>query len=156
MTYGDRIPVKSRNEVKIMREAGRHVGEILLEMRALAKPGVATEVFDRHAGRAIAERKLESSFLGYGPGGLPPYPATVCVSVNEEIVHGIPGKRELVDGDILSLDFGIVFEGFHGDSAVTIPIGDVADEAQELVETCLLYTSPSPRDATLSRMPSSA
>jgi methionyl aminopeptidase len=66
---------------------------------------------------------------------MPPYPASVCVSVNEEIVHGIPGSRELKEGDILSLDFGAISDGFHGDSAVTIPIGEVSDEAERLLET---------------------
>jgi methionyl aminopeptidase len=135
VTYGQRIPVKTRRDVEAMREAGRHVAEILLEMREIAKPGVCTREFDEHAKRAIADRGLESSFVGYGPGGLPPYPAAVCVSVNEEIVHGIPGSRELKEGDILSLDFGIIFAGFHADSAVTIPIGEVSEEAGALIET---------------------
>lgn len=135
MTYGERIPVKSRRDIDRMREAGRHVGEILLQMRELAKPGVTTDVFDRQAAKEISDRKIESSFLGYAPGGLPPYPAVVCVSVNEEIVHGIPGPRELVEGDILSLDFGIICDGFHGDSACTIPIGDIQPNAADLVET---------------------
>ena len=81
--------------------------------------------------------KLESSFLGYSPGGAPPYPAVICTSVNAEIVHGIPGKRELVDGDILKLDFGVVFGGFHGDSALTIRVGEVSDECQRLIDTTL-------------------
>lgn len=135
MSYGERIPVKSKRDIERMREAGRHVGEILLQLRELAKPGVTTDVFDRHAAKEIADRKIESSFLGYAPGGLPPYPAVVCVSVNEEIVHGIPGPRELIEGDILSLDFGIICDGFHGDSACTIPIGDVKPNAADLVET---------------------
>ncbi len=135
MTYGQRIPVKTRRDIDSMRASGRHVAEILLEMRDLAKAGVPTRVFDEHARKAIDERGLVSSFIGYGPGGLPPYPAAVCVSVNEEIVHGIPGSRTLKEGDILSLDFGIISEGFHADSAVTIPIGEPSEEAAALIET---------------------
>jgi methionyl aminopeptidase len=132
---GQRIPIKTRREVEAMRESGRHVAEILLELREKAKPGVTTGELNDLAAREIDRRGIESSFLGYGPGGLPPYPAVLCVSVNEEIVHGIPGKRELAVGDLLSLDFGISNGGFHGDSACTIPVGEVDEDARELMET---------------------
>ena len=135
MSYSARIPIRTRNELEIMREAGRHVAEILLELRECAEPGSTTRELDQLATAAIEKRGLESSFLGYGPGGLPPYPARVCVSVNEEIVHGIPGSRELEKGDILSLDFGVSHRGLHGDSAVTIPVGGVSAEARSLMET---------------------
>jgi methionyl aminopeptidase len=135
VSYAERIPIKSRREIDVMREACRHVAEMLLEMRELAKPGVLTRVFEDYASRAIEKRGLESSFQGYAPPGMPPYPATVCVSVNEEIVHGIPGRRPLKEGDVLSLDFGIIYDGYHGDSAVTIPIGPVASDVSELLET---------------------
>jgi methionyl aminopeptidase len=134
MTYGEPIPIRSRREIEKMREASHHVAEILLALREMAEPGVKTADFDVSAAAMIAERGLISSFVGYAPGGLPPYPATVCVSVNEEIVHGIPGSRELRKGDILSLDFGIICEGFHGDSAITIPIGTVDQEAESLLD----------------------
>jgi methionyl aminopeptidase len=133
VSLGERIPVKSRREIEVMREAARHVAEILLELRERARPGTTTEALDRYAARAIRKRGVESSFLGYAPGGLPPYPGVVCLSVNEEIVHGIPGSRELREGDILSIDFGVCCEGFHGDSAVTIPIGPVGEEAERLM-----------------------
>jgi len=134
VTYGEKIPIRSRREILAMREAGRHVAEILLAMREMAEPGIKTEDFDQMAAREIERRDLKSSFVGYSPGGLPPYPASVCVSVNEEVVHGIPGSRELRKGDILSLDFGIVCDGFHGDSAVTIGVGEVSGEAERLIE----------------------
>jgi methionyl aminopeptidase len=134
VSYAEKIPIRSRREVEAMREAGRHVAEILLELRKVAEPGVKTQEFDRIAASEIGKRDLTSSFVGYGPGGLPPYPASICVSVNEEIVHGIPGSRELKKGDILSLDFGVICEGFHGDSALTVPVGSVSDEAQSLVD----------------------
>jgi methionyl aminopeptidase len=135
VSYGERIAVKSRRELERMREAGRHTAEILLMLREAARPGVTTAELDALAARELEKRKLRSPFLGYAPGGLPPYPAVLCASLNEEIVHGIPGSRELEEGDILSLDFGVDLEGYHGDSAVTIPIGPVPDEVRKLIET---------------------
>jgi methionyl aminopeptidase len=134
MAFGERIPIKTRSEIEKMREANRHVAEILLELREMVKPGVTTRELDRHAEKAIAERGVESSFKGYDPHGLPKYPAVLCVSVNDEIVHGIPADRELVEGDIVSLDFGVSVDGFHGDSAVTIPAGEVDDETRKLLD----------------------
>ena len=135
MTYGQRIPIKVRREIETMREAGRHVAEILLELRDAAKPGVTTGELNCLAERRIKQRGIESSFLGYAPGEMSPYPAVLCVSVNDEIVHGIPGDREIREGDIVSLDFGIQTGGFHGDSAITIPIGEISDEARALLST---------------------
>lgn len=137
-----RIPIKTRREVALMRHAGQHVAEILLVLRDIACPGVRTSEIDRVARREIESRGLTSSFIGYGPAGLPPYPAAVCVSVNDEIVHGIPGPRVLQAGDILGIDFGIVLNGFHGDSAVTIPIGEISSDAAALIRATResLYT----------------
>ena len=132
--YGERIPIKTRRELQVMREASRHVAEILLELRERVKPGVTTGELDRFAEKAIAERGVVSSFKGYDPHGLPRYPAVLCISVNEEIVHGIPGPRVLEDGDIVSLDFGVSVDGFHGDSAVTVPVGQVSEQAQRLLD----------------------
>ena len=98
-----------------MREAGRHVAEILLELREIGWPRASRPATStRYAEKAIAERGVESSFKGYDPYGLPKYPAVLCVSVNDEIVHGIPGQRTLEDGDIVSLDFGVSVDGYHG------------------------------------------
>jgi len=130
----ERIPVKSDRELELMREAARHVGEILLQVREKVAPGVSTRELDEVAQKAIGERGVESSFKGYDPHGLPPYPGALCVSVNDEIVHGIPGARELADGDIVSVDFGVSVEGYHGDSAVTVPVGGgISDEALRLL-----------------------
>jgi methionyl aminopeptidase len=134
VTYPDRIQTKTRRDIDAMREAGRHVGEILLKLREIAVPGVTTAELDRAAAQEIEKRSVKSSFLGYGPGGLPAYPAVLCSSLNDEIVHSIPGSRELEEGDILSLDFGVECEGFHGDSAVTFAIGEVSDQARELID----------------------
>ena len=126
------IQIKSKRELVKMREAGRHVGEILLLLREEAKPGTTTQELDEIAHREIRDRDLGSSFLNYAPGNAPPYPAVICASVNEEIVHGIPSGRELVEGDLLKIDFGVTFEGFHGDSAVAIQVGEPDPEIQRL------------------------
>ncbi len=117
------IQLKTSRELDKMRTAGRHVGEILLELRELARPGVTTAALGELAARRLEERGLGSNFLHYAPGGAPPYPAVVCTSLNDEIVHGIPGPRELRAGDLLKLDLGAIFEGFHGDSAVAVVVG---------------------------------
>ena len=134
LSYGQRIPVKARHEIDRMREASRHVAEMLLELRKLVRPGITTRELDRHAEKMIAERNVTSSFKGYAPHGLPAYPAVLCVSINEEIVHGIPGPRTIEAGDIVSIDFGVSVEGYHGDSAVTVLVGEVDEEKRRLVE----------------------
>ncbi len=135
MSYGERIPIKTRREIEVMRLACRHVAEILMELRHLVEPGITTRELDRYAEKAIAQRGVVSSFKGYDPHGLPRYPAVLCVSVNDEIVHGIPGQRELEEGDIVGLDFGVSVDGYHGDSAVTLPVGRIDSEAQRLLDT---------------------
>jgi methionyl aminopeptidase len=134
MAFGERIAIKTRHEIQMMREATRHVGEILLELRERVADGVTTAELDEHASKAIAERGVESSFKGYDPNGLPRYPAVLCVSVNEEIVHGIPGPRVLEEGDIVGLDFGVSVNGYHGDSAVTVPVGEIRPEIRKLLD----------------------
>ena len=128
------IEIKSPRELEKMRTAGRHVGEILVEVAGRAEPGTSTAWLNELAEKQIRQRGVESSFLGYGPGGLPPFPAVVCTSLNEEIVHGIPGRRELAPGDVLKLDFGVIFEGYHGDSACSVPVGEVSPEVRRLLE----------------------
>jgi len=128
------IPLKSRRDLAHMREAARHVAETLLAVRERARPGITTGDLARLAAEEIEERGVESSFLGYGPGGLPKYPSVICISVNEEIVHGIPGRRELKEGDLLSLDFGVAVKGWHADSALTFPIGPVDDGSRRLLD----------------------
>jgi methionyl aminopeptidase len=137
VSFGERIAIKSRREIEEMREIGRFTAEILLELREAAQPGVTTGELDEIAAEGLKKRGLNSPFLGYAPGGVAPYPAVLCASVNEEIVHGIPGPRELREGDIISLDFGVEHRGWHGDSAVTIAVGEITPEANQLVETTL-------------------
>jgi methionyl aminopeptidase len=132
--FREQIPIKTRRELEQMREAGRQVGEILLVLREAVRPGVTTGELDALAAREISRRGVRSSFKGYDPQGLPKYPAVLCVSVNDEIVHGIPGPRELEEGDIVSLDFGVSVDGYHGDSAVTVPVGDIDDDRKRLLD----------------------
>jgi methionyl aminopeptidase len=128
------IHLKSPAELEKMRTASRHVGEILLRLSALVRPGITTAEISRIAAEEIGRRKLRSSFLHYAPGGAPPFPAVICTSVNDEVVHGIPGPRDVKEGDLLKLDFGVIFQGFHGDAAVTVPVGEVSPEARRLME----------------------
>jgi methionyl aminopeptidase len=134
VSYGERIPIKTRRELEAMRDAGRHVAEVLLELRERVRPGITTGELDAYAEKAIDARGVESSFKGYDPHGLPAYPAVLCVSVNDEIVHGIPGPRELRPGDVVSLDFGVSSGGMHGDSAVTVVVGESDEEKRRLLE----------------------
>jgi methionyl aminopeptidase len=114
----------------VMRQSGRIVAEILRMLIGQIKPGMQTKEMDIIAESELKKRGAESSFKGYHG-----YPATICVSINEEIVHGIPGDRVLKEGDIVSLDFGAKYKGFHGDAAVTIPVGKIKPEAQRLIDT---------------------
>ena len=91
-------------------------------------PGVTTGELDAIAARELKARGATSNFKGYRPAaGIPPFPGVICASVNDEIVHGIPGKRVLVEGDIIAIDFGAIVDGWHGDSAITVPVGTVDD-----------------------------
>lgn len=126
------IVYKSPAEIEKMRRAGRIVaGTIQAVLRAVA-PGRTTKDLDRVAEAYIREQGATPSFLGYGN---PPFPASICTSLNDEIVHGIPSpKRVLREGDLLSLDFGAIWEGYHADAAVTVFVGDPpSDEAEKLV-----------------------
>ena len=125
------ITIKSDEEVKIMREAGRVVGEVLQILKEATKPGVVVKDLDKIVRKEYAKRGVIPTFLGYGQ---PPYPATVCISVNDELVHGIPGDRVIKEGDIVSMDLGATYKGFVGDSAITVGVGEISPEAQKLIE----------------------
>ncbi len=127
--------LKSREEVAVMDRANRIVVDILEMMRAMVQPGVTTAQINAMAEEELAKRGARSPFKGYAPMGLPPYPAVVCASVNDVIVHGIPSRTKLQEGDILGLDFGSIFEGFVGDAAITVPVGNVSPRADELMRT---------------------
>ena len=129
-TVGDRgITIKSPREIESMRKAGWVVAKALDAMAKAIRPGITTQDLDDIASAEIRAHGAKPSFLGYLG-----FPRTVCASVNEEIVHGIPGGRVLRDGDIVSLDCGAVVEGFHGDSAFTAGVGSVSAECEELMD----------------------
>jgi methionyl aminopeptidase len=120
---------KSPEEVAKMRRAGRIVADVRAEVAAAVRPGLATRDLDRVAEEATKAAGATPSFLGYRG-----FPASICTSVNDEIVHGIPGERVLRDGDLLSLDFGAIWEGYHADSAITLFVGEPPSaEAEKLV-----------------------
>ena len=121
---------KSRRELALMREAGRIVAVTLASLQERIKPGVTTGELDALAYETVAKLGTVPSFLGYRG-----FPASLCVSINEEVVHGIPGPRVLHEGDIVSLDFGAIYRGYQGDAAVTVGVGKIGREAQELIET---------------------
>ena len=123
------IILKSRDEIAIMRDAGRIVAEVLQIIVERLRPGLVEKELDEIVRREFEKRKVIPVFLGYQG-----YPATVCVSVNDEIVHGIPGDREIADGDVVSIDLGCVHKGFVADSAVTAGVGNVSPEARRLIE----------------------
>jgi methionyl aminopeptidase len=127
--------LKTREEIAVMDRANRVVLEILEIMRAMVKPGATTAQLNAVAEEELAKRDAKSPFKGYAPMGLPPYPAVVCASVNDVIVHGIPNRSKLQEGDIIGLDFGAVLDGFVGDGAITVPVGKVSPRADELVRT---------------------
>ena len=124
------IIIKSEEEIETMRQAGRIVATVLETLKSKVKPGIRTEELDVIAARETERLGAKPSFKGYHG-----YPANLCVSVNDEIVHGIPWKRVLNKGDIVSLDFGAIFNGFQGDAAVTVGVGKVSKEAEQLIET---------------------
>ena len=128
------IVLKSREEIQRMRAASAVVAEVLATLREQVKPGVTTADLDAVAEELTHKRGAKPAFKGYVVQGRV-FPATVCISINDEVVHGVPSKkRALKDGDIVGLDFGVSIDGYFGDAAVTVPVGPVAPEAQRLME----------------------
>lgn len=124
------VTVKSKHEIELMREAGRILGTVLNELEKECKPGVTTYHINKIGDEMIKGYGCIPSFYGYQG-----YPASICVSVNEEIVHGIPSKsRVLKDGDIVSLDAGVIYKGYHSDAARTYAVGNISKEAAKLIE----------------------
>ena len=124
------IQVKNKAQIALMKRAGRITGEALLVARELVREGVSTKEIDDKIRAFIEKSGAKPSFLGYGG-----FPASACISINDEVIHGIPSKdRILMEGDIVKIDVGAYIDGFHGDSARTFPVGKVSDEAAKLIE----------------------
>jgi methionyl aminopeptidase len=130
------ISIKTQEEIKIMAEGGKILAKIMKELEKNVKPGITTEELDRLAESLVLKSGGKCSFKGYKSTDgetVRPYPNCLCTSINEEIVHAIPSDRILKEGDIISLDLGIFYKGFHSDMAITVPVGKVSFEAQRLI-----------------------
>lgn len=123
------IKLKNENDIKKLRESGRILAETFQEIKKYIEPGITTIEIDRIAENFLISKKVKPAFKGYMG-----YPASICVSVNEEVIHGIPCKRILKNGDIISLDFGVNLNGYISDSAVTFPVGTISDADKKLME----------------------
>ena len=123
------ISVKNKDQIKLMREAGRITGEALALAGESVKPGMTTKQLDTIIRQHIEKCGAKPSFLGYGG-----FPGSACISINDEVIHGIPSSRVIEDGDIVKVDVGAFYKGFHGDSANTFAVGNVSDEAKRLIE----------------------
>jgi methionyl aminopeptidase len=126
-----RIEIKSPAQLAKMRLAGEVVGRTLRILAEAVRPGISTAELDQIAEREIRAASAVPSFLGYHG-----YPATICASVDDEVVHGIPGPRTLVDGDIISIDCGAILDGWHGDAALTVGVGKISSEHQQVIDDC--------------------
>ncbi len=124
----ERIILKSPQEIEKMRRSNQIVAEILAAIKEIVQPGITTRDLEELAEELLTKKKAKSAFKGYNG-----FPAALCTSVNEEIVHGIPSSRPLKEGDILSLDFGVIYDDFYGDAAITLPVGRISPEAERLL-----------------------
>lgn len=122
------IILKSHREIERMRIASRIVAEVLEGLRSLVRPGASTFDLDQYASKEARKRNAKCAFRGYNN-----YPSSLCCSPNNQVVHGLPNREPLKSGDILSLDFGVVYDEFYGDAAVTIPVGDISEAAKRLI-----------------------
>lgn len=122
------IPIKTPQEIKIMAEGGKILAEIMRQIKSAVRPGITTNDLNKLAEELVFKSKVKPGFLGYDD-----FPATLCTSVNEVIVHGIPSDYILKNGDILSLDMGIIHNGYYADMAVTVPVGEISIEAGQLI-----------------------
>ena len=123
------IILKSKEEIELLRKSNQIVASLLHDMKKRIKPGITTSELDAYAAKRIREKGAIPAFKGQRN-----FPANLCVSINEQIVHGIPGSRRLKEGDIVSLDLGVIFNGFFGDAAITVPVGKVSEEAIRLLD----------------------
>lgn len=128
------IILKSPREIEKMRDSNKIVAEILSELKERAKPGVTTIELELLTEKLLKKKKAKPAFKGYRPPKANrEYPYCLCTSVNEGVVHGLPSRRVLKEGDILSIDFGVIYDGYYGDAAITIPMGEICEEAKKLL-----------------------
>ena len=123
------IILKARWEIQKMRKSNAIVAQILERLKEIAKPGITTLELDRFAEGLCIKKGAKPAFKGYMG-----YPSSLCVSINEEVVHGIPSKRRVREGDIVSFDFGVVYDGYYGDAAITVPVGKISKRAERLLK----------------------
>ena len=130
------IVIKSRDEIEKIRESSRIVAEVLQTLREFIRPGITTWALNKKAEEVIKKRKARAAFKGYKPSfGSGAYPAALCVSINEEVIHGIPSTRRVIkEGDIVSMDVGVCYKGYYGDGATTVAVGKVEDRVKELLK----------------------
>ncbi|MEP7216712.1 MAG: M24 family metallopeptidase, partial [Anaerolineaceae bacterium] len=129
------VKLKSEDEMRVMREAGQIVGQTLAQIRDMIRPGLCLLEIERFVTEEFERRGATSPFLHYSPAPkYPPYPSNICISINEQLVHGIPTGRKLEEGDIVSLDLGATYKGFVGDAAITVGVGEISPDAQRLLE----------------------
>ncbi len=128
------INIKTEEEIEIMAEAGRRLAKVMSSLKGMVVVGLKTQEIDSEAKRLIKEMDCAPAFLGYTPGGaVAPYSATICASINDEVVHGIPSDYELENGDILKLDIGLVYKKYYSDMAITVAIGSISKNEQKLI-----------------------
>lgn len=123
------VILKSKQDIEKMRVANRIVAEILEELKNIVKPGITTDDLNCFAEEKLKVKKAKSAFKGYHG-----YPKALCTSVNSQVVHGVPSKYLLSEGDLLSMDFGVYYDGFYGDAAITVPVGTVSEQAMKLID----------------------
>ena len=130
------IIIKTQEEIEILREGGKHLATVLYKIKEMVKPGISTKDLDLYAEKLIREMGDTPAFLNYRPvGARTPFPASLCVSVNDEVVHGIPNKKRILkEGDIISLDLGLKHKGLFTDMAITVPVGKVSTANKKLME----------------------
>ena len=130
------VTIKSKREIEYMKEACKVVAKMYEKLKEEIRPGMTTWELDQIAEKTIRSLGAIPAEKGYDVGirGIPPYPASICISINDEVVHGIPGKRKLKNGDIVKLDISMIYKGYHSDSAATYPVGHISKEKEYLIE----------------------
>jgi len=134
MARYNKINIRTRSEIEALRKSCVAASEVLIRLGEEIEPGISTEELDQISREIIKESGGEPSFLGYQIPGYPPYPATICTSINEQVIHGVPSNKVfLEEGDIVGVDVAVFLGGYHGDNAYTYPVGEISSEAERLL-----------------------